>query len=382
LLSNRKKKKKKKKKVTIAEVESVDTTAPPSGTSSASLTPVLAPTSNTFAVASFDQFDPFNSDIKSSFATSVLSNSGSAMPATSGFSMSPPLQAESSKKGRRKKEEVVVAAPAPFSNGSFEPKVVSDGTFDLTDFASIPTPRASGGSSRDLDILTGTNAPAAPLEDMFRQTSLMDDPIQGMEEDGFVVEDEPALLDQPVFAPTNVEVNGYDPKSPVNNQKKDLWDLATNFTNIDNIKSSAPQKKKVVQEVVSMSMMRSTNQIFSSSSSAPSALSFGMPQAGNNMNNFSSPQPNAFSGAGFGAPQQIPLQMQYQMQMQQQMQQFQPQAAPNASNAFDFDLPFAAAPSSSKQNGSTGKAVFFDSVPQARPATALTAPVASGPRWT
>lgn len=392
-----KKKKKKKKRA----AESADTTAPPSaettapGTPSFNATPVPA--------GDFGSFDAFGSN---DFGSSVTA-SAVASPAApvSTITMSGPTAADKPKKSRKKKDSTIASEPVQQQQQQQQSSGLSvnaNGDFDLSNFASAPTPRG------EVDMLTGMHS-SAPLEDMFAQSSLMDGPMDGpAEEDGFAM-DEPALLDQHYEAHVSPRANGMNvPTSPIN---KDVWDLASNFTNIDNIQSSAPAKPKAAnpQDTVSMSMMRSMQPFGSSTVSAapkpaqPSGFgAFGAPAGG--MNGFGAPmqQQQQFGGqqafGGFGMPQQ---QMQQgfgapggfggpQQGFPQQQQPFGGMQSGFGGPAFgapqmpmESDLPFAAQSMNQKRPGANGKPVIFD-VQSARPQPTMqqaTSNAPTGPRW-
>ena len=305
----KKKEKKKKKKssadeapsaaVSAAATSSTAATASSSAVTSSASTPAFAASS-----PSLDQFDAFAAN--GAFGANVtpvavITASGTAVP---GAGLAQPGEADKPKKSRKSKKggaEPSAAAPAPpgSSSAAAPPSVQVSGEYDLTTFASIPTPR--GPASSDLDILTGTNAPVGRLEDMFSTASSeRDQPLdQGEEEDGFVVEEEPALLDmiqgeqsQAQSANSAANLSG---AAAMQKKTSDVWDLAADFTNIDNLVGAVPKKKTAMREEVSMSMMKSmqpfgggggglSSASSSSSSYAPSASAsspfFSVPSAG------------------------------------------------------------------------------------------------------
>jgi len=296
------------------------------------------------------------------------------------------------------------------------------GDYDLTNFAAIPTPRGQG--SGDIDILTGTNAPTGRLEDMFSSASLMDEPLDanGEEDDGFAVEEEPALLD--MLSSTTASGTAVSPRgsggmasAAAEPQKpKDVWDLAADFTNIDNLKGTVAKKKTNQREEVSMSMMRGMQPFGGGASmsaapapAAPAAAPspfFAAPPAGMNafggmpgmgggyggapmggmggqMGHMGAPSPYGGMPGGFGmVPSAAP---QGGMGAFGGMGGFgaaPPSAAPTN------DLPFAAAPTAASRTKmpANGRPLVFDAVPAARQAGQQAAqPMAAhgpaGPNW-
>ena len=97
----------------------------------------------------------------------------------------------------------------------------------------------------------------------------MDEPLDqnGDEDDGFAVEEEPALLDMissqsrrtdTVVSPRHSGgmAGGMGGAAAEPAKPKDVWDLGADFMNIDNLKGNVVKKKASAREEVSMSMMR------------------------------------------------------------------------------------------------------------------------------
>ena len=428
----RKKKKKKKKSVADASEASLDdgtsamastaaSTAPTSAHTSAATTPAF--TASSAALDSFDAFAPAQHQTNGATAFGGAGAFAGQAPAAAAGEADKPKKSRKGKKGAE-----FAAAPASAPAASAAPSVSVDGDYDLTNFASSAAPHAA--SSGDIDILTGTTAPSGRLEDMFSQASIMDEPLDanGEEDDGFAVEEEPALLDMLSSHTADGQVvsprhsgGGLGGLSAEPARPKDVWDLAADFTNIDNLKGTVAKKKTSQREEVSMSMMRGMQPFGGGNSLGASAPQPSAPAAAPSPF-FGAPQPgmNAFSGMGGmgggyvpqpmgGMGGHMPMGMQggshFGMQVGFGMAQGGAPGggmpggfggmgggfgAPPPSAAPTSDLPFAAAPTSASRTKmpANGKPLVFDAVPAARGAGQQQAAVGAsmahgpaGPNW-
>ena len=433
----KKKKKKKKSNADASEAASPDDSAGAAASTAVSAGPSSSITSTastpafTASSATLDSFDAFApSSHAANGASSFGSNVSFAGQPANAAAVTAPGDADKPKKSRKgKKGAEATAASTVASSTAAQPgmSVSVGGDYDLTNFAAIPTPRGAG--SGDIDILTGTNAPSGRLEDMFASATIMDEPLDanGEEDDGFAVEEEPALLDMissQTAEGTMVSPRGSggmtvaaEPQKP-----KDVWDLAQDFTNIDNLKGTVEKKKASQREEVSMSMMRGMQPFgggssISASAAAPSAPAaapspfFSAPPAG--MNAFGGMQG---MGGGFGAPMGgmtggpmgMPAASPFGGMPGGMPGGFGmvPQAgagggmggyggmggfgAPPPSGPATNDLPFAAAPTTASRTKmpANGRPLVFDAVPAARQMGQPMASIAAqaqhgpaGPNW-
>jgi hypothetical protein len=329
--------------------------------------------------------------------------------------LAPAAEGEKKKKKKKKKktEEATsgatsgTATPAvaadPFgasnnSNDPFDSAPSGSSDFDLTrytDVNDVPIVDLQQRHNGEIDILTGSSGAVGNLEDMFSKSDLLGND----DDDGF--ESEPALLD--MEQPTKSSRVSFDDEVAEDLAKpKDIWDLANDISNLDDLRSNVQKKPTVnASKQTSMSAMRSSNPFASTSQSKSStffaptgAAPMGQPGFGGPMGAPMGQQGFGGMTGGFGAPMGQPGfggpmggAPMGQPGFGGPMGQPGFGAAPQNNPFGDFGLPFAAQPGSSGQQSRKqhNGPIVFD-VHAAKPTPQYQQPQqqrgpASGPRW-